>query len=99
MGLKTCRFVFLSLTALMCAAGTSAAQWTLDPPGTRQPVAPTVARIAPVPEAQWSEVQKQLVTKYASNGHADNALKTLLNLPELVDGVMPYTNYLLNESS
>ena len=99
MTLKKCRLVFLSLAALTFAVGTAAGQWTLDPPGARQPVAPTTARIAPVPEAQWSEAQKQLVAKYASNGKADNALKTLLNLPELVDGVMPYTNYLLNESS
>ena len=99
MALKTCRSVFLSVAALISAVGTSAGQWTLDPPGARQPVAPAVARIAPVPEAQWNDVQKQLVAKYALNGRADNALKTLLNLPELVDGVMPYTNYLLNESS
>ena len=99
MGLKTCRLVCLSLAAFVFMVGTSAGQWTLDPPGARQPVAPAAPRIAPVPEAQWSAVQKQLVAKYAANGRADNALKTLLNLPELVDGVMPYTNYLLNESS
>lgn len=99
MGLKTFRHMVLSLAALVCSVGTAAAQWTLDPPGVRQPVAPSMPRIAPVPEAQWTDVQKQLVAKYAANGRADNGLKTLLNLPELVDGVMPYTNYLSNESS
>jgi 4-carboxymuconolactone decarboxylase len=71
----------------------------VDPPGAHQPVPPKTPRIAPVPEAQWTDAQRQLVEKYTPNGHADNALKTLLNLPELVDGVMPYTNYLLKESS
>jgi alkylhydroperoxidase family enzyme len=75
------------------------AQWVLEPPGAHQPIALKVPRIVPVPEGQWTDVQKQLVAKYAPNGRADNALKTLLNLPELVEAVMPYTNYLLNESS
>jgi hypothetical protein len=56
-------------------------------------------RIVPVPHSQWTDNQRELVAKYAPNGRADNGLKTLLNLPELVDAVMPYTNYLLNESS
>src|SRR5206468_5488185 len=89
----------LGLAAIICFAAPAVAQWTLDQPGARQPAALKAPRIAPVPEAQWTDVQKQLVAKYAAGGHADNALKTLLNLPELVDGVMPYTNYLLNESS
>jgi 4-carboxymuconolactone decarboxylase len=99
MALNRYRTVLLSCGALLWMVGSLNAQWTLDAPGARQPVAPTTPRIAPVPEAQWTEAQKQLVAKYVSSGHADNALKTLLNLPELVDGVMPYTNYLLNESS
>ena len=77
----------------------ASAQFVLNAPGAKQPAALKTPRIAPVPEAQWTDPQKQLVAKYAPNGHADNALKTLLNLPELVDAVMPYTNYLLNESS
>ena len=77
----------------------ASAQFVLNAPGAKQPAALKTPRIAPVPEAQWTDAQKQLVAKYAPNGHADNALKTLLNLPELVDAVMPYTNYLLNESS
>src|SRR5712675_2181947 len=99
MTLNRYRTVLLSCGALLGMVGSLNAQWTLDAPGARQPVAPTTPRIAPVPEAQWTEAQKQLVAKYVISGHADNALKTLLNLPELVDAVMPYTNYLLNESS
>src|SRR5262249_44538364 len=81
------------------AGATAAAQWILDAPGARQPVGPKTPRIAPILEAQWTDAQRQLVTKYVPSGRADNGLRTLLNLPELVDAVMPYTNYLLNESS
>jgi alkylhydroperoxidase family enzyme len=95
---QACRAA-LCLTALACAAATAAAQGTIEAPGVRQPTAPAAPRIVPVPEDKWSDVQKQLVAKYVPDGRADNGLKTLLHLPELVDGVMPYTNYLLNESS
>lgn len=98
MSLKACR-TLLCVVALALVTIPASAQWTVDPPGARQPKAPAKPRIDPVPEAQWTDAQKALVTKYVPSGRADNALKTLLNLPELVDGVMPYTNYLLNDSS
>ena len=88
-----------TLAVIAWGAVPASAQWVLDSPGAKQPAALKTPRIVPVPEAQWTDAQKQLVAKYAPNGQADNALKTLLNLPELVDAVMPYTNYLLNESS
>ena len=93
------RLIFVALAAIAWGAVPAGAQWVLDPPGAHQPIALKAPRIVPVPEGQWTDVQKQLVAKYAPSGRADNALKTLLNLPELVDAVMPYTNYLLNESS
>jgi len=97
MNRKLC--VTLLCFAVLGPSVTASAQWTLDPPGARQPKAPSAPRIAPIPEAQWSDAQKALVAKYVPTGKADNGLKTLLNLPELFDGVMPYTNYLLNDSS
>ncbi len=93
------RLIFVTLAVIGRGAVPAIAQWVLEPPGAHQPIALKVPRVAPVPEGEWTDVQKQLVAKYAPNGRADNALKTLLNLPELVDAVMPYTNYLLNESS
>ena len=81
------------------AAGAADAQSTVAMPGSRQPAAPSRPRIAPLPESQWTDVHKQLVAKYAPAGTADNALRTLLQLPELADGVMPYTNYLSEEST
>ncbi|HYL39189.1 MAG TPA: carboxymuconolactone decarboxylase family protein [Bryobacteraceae bacterium] len=94
-----CPLIFVALAVIASGAVPAGAQWVLEPPGAHQPIALKVPRIVPVPESQWTDVQKQLVSKYAPNGRADNALKTLLNLPELVEAVMPYTNYLLNESS
>lgn len=93
------RSIFVMFAVIAWGAVPTGAQWVLEPPGAHQPIALKVPRIVPVPEGQWTDVQKQLVAKYAPNGRADNALKTLLNLPELVEAVMPYTNYLLNESS
>jgi 4-carboxymuconolactone decarboxylase len=93
------RPILVALAAIAWGAVPAGAQWVLEPPGARQPAALKIPRIVPVPENQWTDAQKQLVEKYAPNGRADNALKTLLNLPELVEAVMPYTNYLVNESS
>jgi len=93
------RLIFVMLAVIAWTTIPAGAQWVLDPPGARQPSALTTPRILPVPEDRWTDAQKQLVAKYAPNGRADNALKTLLNLPELAEAVMPYTNYLLNESS
>jgi alkylhydroperoxidase family enzyme len=55
--------------------------------------------VAPLDESQWTEVHKQLVAKYVGGGRMDNGLRTLLNVPDLFNGVMPFTNYLSAESS
>ena len=75
------------------------AQTTIEPPGVRQPAAPSTPRIAPLPEAQWTDAQRELMAKFSRAGMGDNALRTLLHVPELVAGVMPYTLYLSEESS
>ncbi|MGE3507776.1 MAG: carboxymuconolactone decarboxylase family protein [Vicinamibacterales bacterium] len=102
MGGRTKR-VLVGLTAvtayvLVLNVGTGA-QATIEALGARRPLAPSKPRIAPVPQAEWSEVQRGLAAKYAADGRADNALRTLLHSPDLVDGVMPYTLYLSNEST
>jgi alkylhydroperoxidase family enzyme len=86
-------------TAVSLSVVRTRAQSTIEPPGARRPDPPSKPRIAPLPEGQWTDTHRQLVAKYARDGHADNALRTLLNVPEIVDGVMPYTNYLSEEST
>ena len=88
----------LAACVLMMNVGTGA-QATIEAPGARRPLAPSKPRITPLPEAEWTEVQRGLAAKYGANGRADNALRTLLHSPDLVDGVMPYTNYLSDEST
>jgi alkylhydroperoxidase family enzyme len=89
----------LLIPIVFACAVPALAQSTVAPPGSRQPVAPAKPRLAPVPQAQWSDAQKQLVAKYVRDGRPDNGLQTLLHLPELADGVMPYTTYLSHDSS
>jgi alkylhydroperoxidase family enzyme len=62
-------------------------------------VALATPRVAPLPESEWTDVHKQIVARFTPDGRADNALKTLLRVPELAEGVMPYTTYLSNETS
>jgi alkylhydroperoxidase family enzyme len=90
----------LSLIAVLGAAATAAAQAFVDPPGTRR-LAPLAApRITPLPESEWTDVHRQLVARFVRDGSKpDNALRTLLRVPELVEAVMPYTTYLSNETS
>jgi 4-carboxymuconolactone decarboxylase len=70
-----------------------------DRPGGTRPARLTKPRIAPLPEAQWTDVHKQLVAKYSPDGRAGNGIKTLLNVPQLVDGMMPFENYITRDSS
>jgi 4-carboxymuconolactone decarboxylase len=95
---RTACSLFFLLGALVAPASVRA-QTTLEKPGARRPAAPSRPRLAPLDESQWTEVHKQLVAKYVGGGRLDNGLRTLLNLPDLFNGVMPYTNYLSAESS
>jgi len=70
-----------------------------DRPGGTRPARLTKPRIPPLPEAQWTDVHKQLLAKYLPNERAGNGIKTLLNIPQLVDGMMPFQNYITRESS
>jgi 4-carboxymuconolactone decarboxylase len=78
------------------AVAVVAGQATVAPPGSRQPRPPTAARIAPLPESEWTEEQRAAVAKAAPG---DPALGTLVRLPALVQAVAPYTRYLTTEST
>jgi 4-carboxymuconolactone decarboxylase len=97
MGMKPTPWSWLALTVALPMA--AAAQVHVDPPGSRQPVPPAAPRIAPLPESEWNDEQRQLAAKFARDGRPDNGLRTLLRLPALAEGVMPYTIYLTEEST
>jgi alkylhydroperoxidase family enzyme len=75
-----------------------AGQAVPDRPGGARPATLKAPRIGPLHEAQWTYLHKQLVAKYLPDGHVGNSFKTLLNVPELVDGTMPFHNYITRDS-
>ena len=91
--------VLLGIVAARAMTPSAAAQSTIEPPGAKKPVVRSTPRVQPLPEAQWTDAHRQLVEKFAGYGKPDNAFKTFLNVPEMVDGVMPYTIYLSMDTS
>ena len=69
-------------------------------PGASRPVELTKPRIAPLPEAQWTDEHKQRIAKFLPAGaRPGNSFRTLLNVPELVDRTMTFYNYVTQDSS
>jgi alkylhydroperoxidase family enzyme len=90
----------LALAVLATAAvAAQSAKSIPDRPGGARPVKLTRPRVAPLPESQWTDVHKQLVAKYLHGERAGNGIKTLLNLPDLVDGIMTFQQYISRDSS
>lgn len=85
--------------ALAGAAAHVAARSLPDPPGGRRPARLSRPRIEPLPDTQWTDEHRQLVAKYAPDGRPGNALRTLLRIPLLVNGTMPFQTYITRESS
>ena len=86
-------------SSLAACRGLGAAQALPDPPrGDRQPAALTAPRIAPLPEAQWTDEHRRLAARYARDGRADNQLHTLLNVPAIAEGLMAVAVYLTEQS-
>jgi 4-carboxymuconolactone decarboxylase len=92
-----------ALAVIAAAAWTTApvlgGQATVAAPGARQPRPPSTARIAPLPESEWTAEQRAVVAKVAPAGATDPAIKTLVRLPALVQALAPYTRYLTEEST
>jgi alkylhydroperoxidase family enzyme len=65
-------------------------------PGDKQPQAVTQPRILPLPEAELTEAQRNLAKKYSRD---DLGFRTLLNMPAVVDGLMPFTVYITEKST
>lgn len=94
--------VSLLWLVLLCASTStpvSAQALPAPPRGDRQPGRLAVPRIAPLPEAEWTGRHRALVERYSGDGLADNQLRTLLNAPEIVEGLWPFTVYLTEAST
>ena len=61
--------------------------------------APSAPRIQPLPDAQWTDVHRELVKTNARDQAVPNDLRTLLIYPELVKDLMPFERYISNEST
>jgi alkylhydroperoxidase family enzyme len=88
-------------TALLASASVQlGGQALVSRPGGSRPVSVTKPRIAPLPEAQWTDEHKQRIAKFLSSGaRPGNSFRTLLNVPELVDRTMTFYNYITQDSS
>jgi 4-carboxymuconolactone decarboxylase len=75
------------------------AQSTIERPGGARPVSLATPRIGPLPEARWTDVERRLAETYAPGRRAGNDLRTLLNVPEMVEGLMPFNAYVSKDSS
>lgn len=91
-------FAVVVLCAMTPTRG--AAQGLPAPPRTdRQPVGLAEPRVPPLLESQWTDRHRDLARQYRGDGRADNQLHTLMNVPEIVEGLMPFTAYLTEEST
>lgn len=70
-----------------------------DAPGAVRPLRLSKPRLAPVPEAQWTDVHKSIAAKYSPNGPVGNALGTFLIVPALADSFMSFPAYLTKDST
>ena len=68
-------------------------------PAGSKPVRLAKPRLAPVPEAQWTDAHRKLVAAWTPDGPPGNDVKTLLNVPELVGGLTPFHSYITRSSS
>ena len=93
---------YLSIGAalLVFAPATLAGQPLPERPGGSRPAQLAKPRIAPLPEAQWTDEHRQRIAKFLPAGaRPGNSFRTLLNVPELVDRTMTFHNYITQDSS
>lgn len=90
------RHSMLVIAGVVAVAAVSALAQRQSRPGDTPPARLKAPRLAPVAEAQLSDAQRQAAAKY---GRTDNGFRTLLNLPQAVDGATPMTAYLTSDST
>lgn len=93
------RMAWLVLAIVAVSARPTLAQLRPAAPGSTPVVRLTAPRIAPVPEAAWTTAQRALVARYAPELRIGNAFRTLLNVPELVEALLPFHLYIADDST
>ena len=56
-------------------------------------------RIVPVPESEWTDAHRAIVTRFGPGGRATNALRVYLRHPVLAENILPFEQYISNEST
>lgn len=92
-------FMLTCVLAVGVAPMPAAGQSVAAPPGESRPRRLTAPRIPPVPESQRTDAQRQVVAKFPGGAGIDRGFDTLVQLPALVEAVMPYTIYLSDRST
>lgn len=85
--------------AVVIAIATLHAQRQVEPPGGRRPSPPATPRIAPLAEAQRTDAHRKVMAAFPNARQVDHGFDTLLHVPALAEGVMPYTAYLTTAST
>jgi alkylhydroperoxidase family enzyme len=70
-----------------------------DAPGNSRPVQLRAPRVVPLPMSDWDTLQRNTIAKYREPGSVGNAFATLLRIPALVDGIIPFHDYVTRDSS
>lgn len=101
----TAHLVWLTCAAVLVATATEPSgqgqpRLTVPaPPGGSRPVRLTRPRIPPIAETALTDAHRQLLAKHQIGARPGNAAMTLLTIPDLVDGVMTFQNYITGQSS
>ena len=101
----TAHLVWLTCAAVLVATATEPSgqgqpRLTVPaPPGGSRPVRLTRPRIPPLAETALTDAHRQLLAKHQIGARPGNAAMTLLTIPDLVDGVMTFQNYITGQSS
>jgi alkylhydroperoxidase family enzyme len=90
--------VWLAVVAASVAAAAQTKSLP-DPPGGARPARVAAPRLAPLPDAQWTDVHKAVAAKYAAGGRPGNGLRTLLHIPALADSFLSFPAYLSKDST
>jgi hypothetical protein len=56
-------------------------------------------RVAPLPEAEWQDIHRDVLDRLAPDGPVDPLVATLLHVPEMVEAVLPMTRYIIEAST